>query len=234
MEGSSFSTCRSTIAEQVWCPGSRQKQNVITGEASELSKSEPHISDRRKWQGIVVVGFHLQRTEAPICLLGLLSRMSSCLPGAQIQGVAEKPPRLSSYYSLLLIQVGTSDSARGDQERQEWLQGPETWGSGATDLPASLFPLQKSWTKAPWSTFLGPCRRWRWLGRVRMGSPMVSHTWTILLLSMIKWLDLWAKGEQWVTLTLLLALVSPFQYTLPSLNLKNKNDVILFCSISTS
>ncbi|XP_009470370.1 PREDICTED: uncharacterized protein LOC104018891 [Nipponia nippon] len=33
--------------------------------------------------------------------------------GAQIQDVAEKPPRLSSYYSLLLIHMGAHDTARG-------------------------------------------------------------------------------------------------------------------------
>lgn len=67
---------------------------------------------------------------------------------------------------------------------------------------------------------------------------MVSHTWTILLLSMIKWLNLRAKGERWMTLTLLLALVSPFQYSLPSLNWKNKNDMwyfsVVFLPASTS
>lgn len=142
MEGGSFSTRRSANAEQVGCPGSRQKQNIITGEASELSKCKPYTSNRRKWQGIVAVGFHLQRTEAPICLLGLLPRISSCLPGAHIQGVAEKQPRLLSYYSLILIQVGINDTVRGDPGRQEWLQGSETWGSGATDWPASLFPCK--------------------------------------------------------------------------------------------
>lgn len=100
-----------------------EKQNVIPGEASELSKHKPHISNKRKWQGIVVVGFHLWRTEIPICLLGLLSRTIFCLPGAQIQDVAEKPPRFSGCYSLLLIHMGTNDTARGDQRSQEWLQG---------------------------------------------------------------------------------------------------------------
>lgn len=103
-----------------------QKQNVAPVEASKLSMHKPHIIDRRQCQGTVVVGFHLWWTEAPICLLGLLSRLFHGLPGAQIQGVAEELPQILGYHSLLLIHMGANNIARGDQWGQECLQGSES------------------------------------------------------------------------------------------------------------
>lgn len=103
-----------------------EKQNVAPEEASELSMHKPHTIDRRQWQETVAVGFHLWWTEAPICLLGLLSRSIHGLPGAQIQDVAEELPRISGFHSLLLIHMGTNDTARGDQWGQECLQGSES------------------------------------------------------------------------------------------------------------
>lgn len=104
----------------------REKQNVALVEASKLSMHKPHIINRRQWQGTVVVGFHFWWTEAPICLLGLISRSIHGSPEAQIQDVAEELPRILGYHSLLPAQMGTNNTARGDQWGQKCLQGSES------------------------------------------------------------------------------------------------------------
>lgn len=101
-----------------------EKQIVAPVEASKMSMHKPHTTDRRQWQGTVVVGFHLWWTEAPICLLGLQSSSIHGLPGALIQDVAEELPRILGYHSLLLIHMGANNTAR-DQWGQECLQGSE-------------------------------------------------------------------------------------------------------------
>lgn len=132
-----------------------KQQNVIPEEASELSKHKAHTIDRRKWQGIALVGFRLWRTEAPICLLGSPSRTICCLPGAQIQDVAEKSLKLSAITPgclsarAQLILPGKTKGVSSDYLDLRW-------GSGTTDRPALLFPWWKLWNKAPWGTFLGP------------------------------------------------------------------------------
>lgn len=131
-----------------------EKQDVAHVEASKLSMHKEHIIDRREWQGTVVVGLHLWWTEAPICLSGLLSRSIHGLPGAQIQDVAEELPRILGYHSLLPIQMGTNNTARGDQWGQKCLQGSESKEQEKqAGQPAKILD------QGPLKHISGPCRQ---------------------------------------------------------------------------
>lgn len=214
MEGASFSICR-TVAEQVWWP--REKQNVAHVEASKLSMHKPHIIDRRQWQGTGVVGFHLWWTEAPICILGLLSRLIHVLPGAQIQDVAEELPRILGYRSLLPIQMGTNNTARGDQWGQKCLQG-----SDSKDQELQAGQPAKILDQGPLKHISGPMQK-KVIRKNHHGFSKGQSCLSNLIAVYDKMTGLVDKGREWMSLTLPLALVSPFKNTLPSLNLKNKN-----------
>uniref|UniRef100_A0A8C8RI01 C2H2-type domain-containing protein n=1 Tax=Pelusios castaneus TaxID=367368 RepID=A0A8C8RI01_9SAUR len=75
------------------------------------------ITPRRKRRVVVVGDSLLRGMEAPICRPDKASREVCCLPGARIRDVTEGLSRIirpSDYYPMLLIHVGTNDTARGD------------------------------------------------------------------------------------------------------------------------
>lgn len=52
----------------------------------------------------------------------------------------------------------------------------------------------------PLDTFFSVTWRIRLLVTARMDQPRVKHAWPVWLPCMIKWLDLWMSGEQWMSL----------------------------------
>ncbi|KAM7138764.1 uncharacterized protein RBU57_016504 [Macrochelys suwanniensis] len=85
----------------------------------KAGKSAATTANRKR--RVVVVGDPLLRgTEAPICRPDISSREVCCLPGARIRDVTEALSRIirpSDYYPMLLIHVGTNDTARCDTEQ---------------------------------------------------------------------------------------------------------------------
>ncbi|XP_075769327.1 uncharacterized protein LOC142821635 isoform X1 [Pelodiscus sinensis] len=83
-------------------------------------EQSPATTARRKRRVVVVGDSLLRGTEAPICRPDSSSREVCCLPGARIRDVTEALSRIirpSDYYPMLLIHVGTNDTARCDTER---------------------------------------------------------------------------------------------------------------------
>lgn len=72
-----------------------------------------------------------------------------------------------------------------------------------------------------WNTFLGTRRR-KWLGTISMDLSKVNHAWLAWLPSMVKWLNLWMREEQWISFTLTLArlsTLSPMIFLYPDLDM---------------
>lgn len=57
-----------------------------------------------------------------------------------------------------------------------------------------LSPLGTSWSWSSWNLFLGTWRR-RWLGIASVDLPRVNSAWPMWLPFIMRWLDLWMRGE---------------------------------------
>lgn len=75
------------------------------------------------------------------------------------------------------------------------------------NLSPSFWFLGKSGSMSSWSIFLSAWRQF-YLGTVSIDVSSVDLAWSARLPSMIKWLDMWTRGEQWMSFILILVRLS--------------------------
>ncbi|XP_050821628.1 uncharacterized protein LOC127057046 [Gopherus flavomarginatus] len=96
--------------------GEKKSPPTVKGVKPRTPKAGRSAVTTDKKRRVVVVGDSLLRgTETPICCPDRSSREVCCLPGARIRDVTEALSRIirpSDYYPMLLIHMGTNDTAR--------------------------------------------------------------------------------------------------------------------------